>query len=67
LEVAQGGFPTLFPFGRDQAVLGIDVAELSLRQGRLVPQPLEGVCGIHLPTSLVLFRHRSGIGIEFDR
>jgi hypothetical protein len=69
VEFTQGSFPTLVQFGRDQAGSGIDAAELSRRQGRLVPQPLEGVRVrvIHVPTGLVVFRHRAGIGSEFDR
>jgi hypothetical protein len=66
---AQGRFPTRFPCGRDAAVLGSDAAERSLRQGRLVPPPLEGlrVRVRHVPAGLVVFRHCSGIGSACDR
>lgn len=44
-ERTQGGFPTFFQLGGDQAVIGIDTAELSLRQDCLVAQPLQScVC-----------------------
>jgi len=67
-ELAQGGFPTAFQFGGDQAIIGIHAAALALCQGRLVSQPLQGlcVCVVNVLTDLLLSCQRSSIHVQFD-
>lgn len=65
-ERPQGGFPTVFPRGGDQAVLGIATAALARRQGRLGPKPLQGVRVVNVPLGLLLGCPCAGIDLEFE-
>jgi hypothetical protein len=66
--LAQGSFPPGFQCGGDQAVIGIHAAERPLRQGGMVPQPLQFwlVRRVHVPAGLLRCCERLGLDVELE-